>query len=337
MRKNPLKIILTIWIWVFFSFNSIMAMVLDDSEWSGWWGWATPPPPIVAQPNNSRFDSAMDKSTESIKNNIEAAEPTKWTEWIKNFVFDKVMKVLLPLIVVLWILLSILWFYKILFSSDEKAKEEWMKYIWYWALWIVLIISAKYIWTTIYEWIFNQWNNTNITDIVWWNIAQELYDKVVFPFLKIAIYLCLGVLFIILASRVFTFIFAKDEDTKKKAWTLIGRNILWMLAIIWSKQIVEAIYWKKAEVLKDVTNLWQIWTSVLTQRNIPLFYQIINRAIWLLSFIILIMIIIQTIQLLTKPDDPKQMEKIKNTLLYIFIWIVLIWICYLIVNFAIIN
>lgn len=285
----------------------------------------------------SRFDATMEKSIESIKNNIDTAEPIKWTEWIKNFVFEKVMSVLLPLIIVLWILIAILWFYKILFSSEEKNKSEWIKYIGFGVLWIILIISAKYIWTTLYEWIFNQWDNTAITDIMWWNIAQQLYDKLLFPFLKIGIYLSLGGLFLILVSRVFTFIFAKDEDTKKKAWTIIWRNVLWMLVIIGAKQIVEAVYGKRADVIKSIWNLWEIWSSLVAQRSIPLFYQIINWAIWLLSFVILIMIIIQTIQLLTKPDDTKQMEKIKNTLLYIFIWIVLIWISYLIVNFIIIN
>lgn len=291
---------------------------------------------IFAQ-SNSRFDSSMGQSIELIKDNIDAAEPTKWTEWIKNFVFDKVMSILVPLIMVLWILLAILWFYKTLFSSDEKSKAEWIRYIWFWVLWIILIMSAKYLGTTIYETIFHQWDNTRITDILWWNIAQQLYDKILFPFLKIAIYLSLWVLFVILASRVFTFIFAKDEDTKKKAWTIIWRNILWMLVIIGSKQIVEAIYGKRDAVTRSIWNLGEIGSSLMPERSIPLFYQVINRAIGLLAFVILIMIIIQTIQLLTKPDDPKQMEKIKNTLLYVFIWIVLIGISYLIVNFVIIN
>lgn len=336
------KFLSTVILWTLLLFASSMAseeMQMYDPEvdwWEGWWGTSSTTT-VQETVDNSRFDSAMGKSIESIKNNIEAAESTKWTEWIKNFVFEKVMNILVPLIIVLGILVSILWFYKLLFSSDEKAKEEWIKYIAYWALWIIIIMSAKYIWTTIYEWIFNQWDNTKITDIIWGNIAQELYDKLLFPFLKIAIYLSLWILFVILVSRVFTFIFSKDDDTKKKAWTLIWRNILWMLVIIWSKQIVEAIYWKKADVIKDVSNLWEIWTSVMAERSIPLFYQIINWAIWLLAFIILIMIIIQTVQLLTKPDDEKQMGKIKNTLLYIFIWIALIWICYLIVNFLIIN
>lgn len=320
---------------------ALAEMQLNEEEeffgW-GWGGWSTPPKITNQQTApSSRFDSSMGQSIELIKNNIDAAEPTKWTEWIKNFVFDKVMSILVPLIMVLWILLAILWFYKILFSSDEKSKEEWIRYIWFWVLWIILIMSAKYLGTTMYETIFHQGDNTRITDILWWNIAQQLYDKILFPFLKIAIYLSLWVLFVILASRVFTFIFAKDEDTKKNAWTIIWRNILWMLVIIGSKQIVEAIYGKRNAVTRSIWNLGEIGSSLMPERSIPLFYQVINRAIWLLAFIILIMIIIQTIQLLTKPDDPKQMEKIKNTLLYVFIWIVLIWISYLIVNFVIIN
>lgn len=338
--KKFLSIVI-LWTLSFFLSSAAFAVMQADESWDDlwWWGggWWASAAAVQETVDNSRFDSAMEKSVESIRNNIEAAERTKWTEWIKNFVFEKVMSVLVPLIVVLGILIAILWFYKILFSSDEKAKADWTRFILYWALWIILIMSAKYIWTTIYEWIFNQWDNTKITDILWWNIAQEIYDKLVFPFLKLAIYLSLWALFVILVSRVFTFIFAKDDDTKKKAWTLIWRNILWMLVIIGSKQIVEAVYWKKADVLKDVSNLWQIWTSVMAERSIPLFYQVINRAIWLLAFVILVMIIIQTVQLLTKPDDEKQMGKIKNTLLYIFIWIALIGICYLIVNFLIIN
>jgi hypothetical protein len=45
-------------------------------------------------------------------------------------------------------------------------------------------------------------------------------------------YLALGVLFIILASRALTFVFGSDEDAKKKAGTIIARNVLGMLVII---------------------------------------------------------------------------------------------------------
>jgi uncharacterized membrane protein YjdF len=110
-----------------------------------------------------------------------------------------------------------------------------------------------------------------------------------------------------------------------------------MIIIIWAKQIVEAVYGHYTSVVKDISNLWEIWTGVLADKNIPLIYQIANRALWLVALVILIMIIIQTIQLLMKPDDPKQMTNIKNTLLYIFIGLFVIGAGYLIVNFLIVQ
>jgi hypothetical protein len=50
-----------------------------------------------------------------------------------------------------------------------------------------------------------------------------------------------------------------------------------------------------------------------------------------------VVIIIQTVKLLTKPDDPAQVKGIKNSLLYMFIGILILGAGYLIVNFAIIN
>ena len=55
------------------------------------------------------------------------------------------------------------------------------------------------------------------------------------------------------------------------------------------------------------------------------------------SLIIRVIIIIQTVKLLMKPDDPAQIKNIKNSLLYMFIGILVLGTGYLIVNFAIIN
>jgi hypothetical protein len=46
---------------------------------------------------------------------------------------------------------------------------------------------------------------------------------------------------------------------------------------------------------------------------------------------------VQTLQLLLKPNDEKQMTSVKNSLLYMVIWIFVIWAGYLIVNFLVIN
>jgi hypothetical protein len=49
------------------------------------------------------------------------------------------------------------------------------------------------------------------------------------------------------------------------------------------------------------------------------------------------LIIVQTLQLLLKPSDEKQMTSVKNTLLYMIIWLLVIGAGYLIVNFLVIN
>jgi hypothetical protein len=85
-----------------------------------------------------------------------------------------------------------------------------------------------------------------------------LYDKIAYPFIKFAIYLVLGAMFVILLTRVMSFLFGTDADAKKKAGTLIGRNIIGMLVIIGAKQIVEAVYGKYTAVVKDISNLGEI-------------------------------------------------------------------------------
>jgi hypothetical protein len=131
-------------------------------------------------------------------------------------------------------------------------------------------------------------------------------------------------------------LFGSDADAQKKAGTLIGWNVISMLVIIWAKQIVEAIYGTQAAVTStNATNLGEIWSGVLANKNIPILYQIINYALWIASLVILVIIIIQTVKLLTKPDDPAQVKNIKNSLLYMFIGILVLGAGYLIVNFLI--
>ena len=190
-------------------------------------------------------------------------------------------------------------------------------------------MSAKFIGQNIFNLL--QW------DVVGTNIAQWLYNNILFPFIKFAIYLVLGAMFIILISRVITFLFGSDTDAQKKAGTLIGRNVISMLVIIWAKQIVEVIYGKQNQVLIDATNLGEIWSGVLADKNIPILYQVINYALGIASLVILVIIILQTIKLLMKPDDPAQIKSIKNSLLYMLIWILILGSWYLIVNFVIIN
>lgn len=276
-----------------------------------------------------RFDLALMKSIDPISKNLDAAEGAKWAQWAQNFVFNTIMNVLFPLIIVLGILSAILGFYGVMFSHDENKIKEWTNYIVYWVIGIIFIMSAKFIWQNIFDLL--KW------DVVGTTIAQWLYNNILFPFIKLAIYLVLGAMFVLLISRVITFLFGSDTDAQKKAGTLIGWNVISMLVIIWAKQIVEVIYGKQDQILANATNLGEIWSGILADKHIPILYQVINYALGISALVILVIIILQTIKLLMKPDDPAQIKSIKNSLFYMLIWILVLGSGYLIVNFAIIN
>lgn len=278
-----------------------------------------------------RFDLALSRSIEGISENLEAAEGATGTQGLQNFLYNKIMNVLVPLIIILGILSAILGFYKLMFSSDDKAVQEGTRYIIFGVIGIILIMSTKFIGQNVFDML-------SANEIVGKTMAKDLYEKIIFPFIKFAIYLVLGAMFVILVGRVITFIFGKDADTVKKAWTLIARNVISMLVIIGAKQIVEVIYGAQDKVVNEnITNLWEIGTGILASKNIPILYQIINYALGIVSLVMLVIIIIQTVKLLMKPDDPAQVKSIKNSLVYMFIGILILGAGYLIVNFAILN
>lgn len=306
--------------------------IVSNNIWSG----------TAAVIKAERFDIAMNRSIDSIKQNLDAPEilsdvsATPWADAVKDFLMKKILDILVPLIVTLWILIALLGFYKVLFSSDEKSIWEGTNYIIYWVIGIIIIMSAKFISSALYNNIFQQgilwyWS------VQWYDLAQKIYEQIAFPFIKLAIYLALGVLFVILASRALSFVFWSDDDTKKKAGTIIAWNVVGMLIIIASKQVIEFIYGKQEDVVKAVSNLGEIGTGLLSNKNLPILYEIINWAMGLAALVILIMVLVQAFQLLLKPDSPDAMKKIKNSLLYIFIGIVVIGTGYIITNFLIIN
>jgi hypothetical protein len=96
---------------------------------------------------------------------------------------------------------------------------------------IIIMMSANFFATTLYSSILSQ-GNLSYGSVQGFDIAQKLYNQILFPFIKIGIYLSLGVLFVMLASRVIGFVFGSDADTRKKAGTIITWNVLGMLVII---------------------------------------------------------------------------------------------------------
>lgn len=319
--------ILAIFFWTFLCFN-IFSITGNRTFAASW---------EVIQ--TRRFDTSLNQSIDKVqhlKNDIEIQTKEWWGATIRNFIFNKTISIVIPIVIIIGIIFSIIGFYRVIFSKDAETTKIWFQYIAYWVIGILIMMSAKYITEVLTNDMLKVWGN----DFTFspGDLASQLYTKIAFPFIKILIYLVLGGLFIVLAMQLIKYIFSTDDKAKKGAGTIISWNIIGMLIIIGSKQIIEAIYWSQEKILnQNAQSLQDVGDAVLATKELPLLYTIINWVMGLTSLIVLIIIIWQSFQLLTQPSDSNQFSKIKKSLLYIFAGILVIGAGYLITNFLIIN
>lgn len=298
-----------------------------------WWAYAQTP--------SQRYEEAIATATDETSSSVLFSDAE---EWIWADVFNKQVVTLIwfviNIFIVVWIAIAFVWWYKIMFSSKEDATKEWLTQVAFGVLWIVIMVSAKFLANSLVWgwWILSSTIRTDGSPN-WIILAQNLYDKILFPFIRIVLYLVVWVLFFMMVAKVVSFVTSTDDTAKKKAWWTIIWTVVWILIIMWAKQIVEAVMWRQERVLnKNATRIdGQTPESVLEFGSIPLISQIINRVMWLTMFIILVLIIIQAYKMFSKPDDPKNRESLKKTIIYILIWVLVIWASYAISSVLVIN
>lgn len=247
--------------------------------------------------------------------------------------------------IVIWIAMAFFGGYTIMTSNSEDKMKEWIRLIVFGILWIIIMMSARFL----AEWLvwdggFIRWEFLKGAewDPSWISMAKNLYEKLMYPFIKVALYLVIWVLFFMMAAKVITFVISTDEAAKKKAWWIIIWCVVGILIIMWSKQIVEAVMWEQSKVLNEGAKWIEWWTGGIWNRleefnSIQLISQVINWVMWLTMFVIVVLIIIQWYSMFTKPDDPKNRERLKKCMLYVIIWVLVIWASYVISNVLVLN
>lgn len=263
-----------------------------------------------------------------------------WADLVNEQILNLVGYII-DIFIIVWIAVGFIGAYKVMTTDDEKAVKEWTRLLLFGVIWVIIMVSARFFaeslaWTNgLLEIEFREGKD----DPNWIKFISSLYEKVLFPFIKIALYFVIWFLFFMVVWKVVAFVTSTDDSAKKKAGWVIIRGVVWILIVMWAKQLVESVMWKQSEVLNQGAQ-WideQGPGSVLDFGSIPIIAQVINWVMWLTMFVILVLIIVQWYKLFTKPDDPKTRESLKKTLLYIIIWVLVIWAAYAISSVLVIN
>jgi len=299
---------------------------------------------VSAAWSTSAYDQVLDSTLDSRSlSSVENPDVVKDKTWV--WLFTEQVKTLttyiIDIFIVIWIAVAFLGGYTVMTSDSEDKMKEGMRLIIFGVLWVIIMMSANFL----AEWlvwedgiITGQFDSAAGDNPSWVQMAQKLYEKIMFPFIKMALYLATWALFFVMAAKVITFAISTDETAKKKAWWIIIWCVVWIFIIMWSKQLVEAVFGKQDAVLNDKAR-WidEVWNPLPEFHSIQLISQVINWVMWLTMFVVVVLIIIQGYRMFTKPDDPKNRERLKKTLLYVLIWILVIWASYVISNIVVLN
>lgn len=309
------------------------------SLWS-YAGWNIPIPSgtttyTVIERSGWRFDTILDTIREPLSNRIDGPVLTTGTAGIQEFVRRLIDRFAVRFAVFVGVLFALLALFKMMFSdSDEGIKP--VKWLLIWGIvGIIIILSAKFIGNVFYNDIMGTGELNDFSAI---ELVSRTYDLILRPILKIAFYIMMSVLFVILLIRVFSFITSDEEEIRKKSGTIILNATLWLLIMISSKQLVEWVYGQEESIRDNATvTVSQIGSSFLSTANIPIIYQIIQWVMGLSAFILLAIIVFQTYKMLINPTDEENLTTIRKTLLYAMLGIVVIGAGYLIVNVVMVN
>lgn len=313
---------------VFFSilfFIISLSAVFAQSAWKEW----------LRETLDSWVKTLTDQGTLDV-------QPTQTTAgWlgIRDYIIYIATRIIIPIAIVFWVVMAIIAFYNLMFSHDEHDQQKANGFLIWGSIWIVIMVSAMFIWVqllweTWVGWVFNFGNADWDTGL---SIAQRLYDIILFPFLKMWMYLAVWILFIVLLIHSFQYITHASEDKMKEtSKRIIIWNIIWIIIILSANQVVSVIYGNR-DSLRSASQIEDVWSAFLSETNIDFLYTAMSYMLGFVALIVVIIIVYQAFRLLMSPNDTKTQWAIKTNLIYIFIWVMIIWAAYLITNFLLVN
>lgn len=253
-------------------------------------------------------------------------EISLWTDEVKDFLIniaDSLVNIFLAIAIIYFFIIII----KLIISENSEEESENFKkwFIWI-SIWFFVIQMAKIFVKTIYDDRINDTLNTWVT-----NIATFLLKNIITPFTNL-LEMWASFFFLMIAIYAFYKLITSNwnDDTLKNTKNTIFYSIVWFVLVKVSYTLINAVYWECETTLLTVAKCdrkveleWISW----------IISNIIN---WMNSFIwiwIVIILIYSWLQIIFSNWDEEKIKNWKKWLLFIVIWIWILIMNYLIINF----
>lgn len=341
-----------LFLWLFMVCVSALSISVTASAWNFW----TVMGESIDTNNNGVIENGW------LTKKLQKRDITDKWAWVsvKELVAFIAIKILLPIAVLTGLVFAFIGFYKVMTSNSEEESKKGTKYLLRGTIGVIVMVSAAFIVNELVgigdlltgdnagtKGIF--WSISGDT-VAWQVIAAKIYTQLLFPVIKMLMFIIIGILFVILFINLFKYLFSPAEDITKKALTIIIWNTIGILTIILAKYFVETIFGKYDTVTNEDrfntaknsiwwiyegwgTNLWTIGTPIGDIIvNLGKFYTVLNWLLGLLTLIILVLIIYQGLKLLFNPSDSSTLGSVGKTLFYIFLGILVLGLWYIIAS-----
>lgn len=251
---------------------------------------------------------------------IKPSETNTWANWIKDFIVKvakDVKNIFYAIATIYFLVITI----RLLFSENsEESFEKYKKWLIWITIWIVVMQMAYAFVLSV----FDKWVST---------FAWSLINTVFIPVIRL-LETFASIFFLLIAIYSFiTLLSANWEKEKIKKWIdAIIYATVWIFLVLLSSRIIIAIYWNY--------NISSSWLSYIDKEDnfssfITLFVKLINWMNWFVAIVTLIMIMYAWANIIFSWWDDEKMKKWRTTIIYAFIWILILTISYLILTFFI--
>ncbi len=279
--------------------------------------------------------SWVNKYLNIIKDKRDNDATKTWKEWFFAL-FENIAKTIKNIVyVVAWIFFIVEVLILFFSSNTEEEVNKFKQNIIWISIWIMTMQIAYSFTSTLFD-----------KDIEA-SLAATFSDWLIYPAIQILRYMA-SFLFLTMAIYAFyRFVTAhwEEESVKKWKYTII-QAIIWFFMVKVVEFLVTSTYWQvvcsnvlENKILWDTPNPNSTFNNCITAPdptwNVELLLKTVNWVNWFVWLITLLFIIWAWWLILFSNWEEDKMKKAKQIIIYIIIWVVVLVMSYLILNFFI--